>query len=379
MVRRPGWRGDVAAVVGAFAAVAFLLAVGDASTRSTPPWPVDATIGAAGCVALSWRRRWPLGIAAAIAATGAVAASATAPMAVAMFTLAALRRGRVVLPVALASWAGVVVYFGLQRDPLFPVWVDLAVRGGIIGGAVGWGRYARAHRDLVASLRERAAQLEAQQQLRIDQARLTERARIAREMHDVLAHRLSLVSLHAGALEVRADARPEEMASAAGVIRANAHEALMDLRAVIGVLRDGEGTGTGPQRPQPGLSDVPSLVADAREAGAAMDYSVAVDDADLPATTGRTAFRVVQEALTNARKHAPGAAVQVQVQGAPGDGLWVRVSNPVTAPASVTGKPPGAGLGLVGLAERVSLAGGRLAHGIDGPQFQIEAWLPWTK
>ncbi len=84
----------------------------------------------------------------------------------------------------------------------------------------GWGMFARAQRQLVASLRERAARLEAEQHLRVDQARLTERTRIAREMHDVLGHRLSLVSLHAGALEVRTDAPPEEVSTAAGVIRA---------------------------------------------------------------------------------------------------------------------------------------------------------------
>ena len=98
--------------------------------------------------------------------------------------------------------------------------------------------FVRARRQLVVSLRDRAERAEAEQQLRVEQARQAERARIAREMHDVLAHRISLLSLHAGALEFRPDAPPEEVARAAGVIRASAHEALEDLREVIGVLRD---------------------------------------------------------------------------------------------------------------------------------------------
>ena len=99
-----------------------------------------------------------------------------------------------------------------------------------IGGVVAWGMFVRARRQLVLSLRERAERAEAEQQLRVEQARQQERARIAREMHDVLAHRISLLSLHAGALEFRPDAPAEEVARAAGVIRASAHDALEDLR-----------------------------------------------------------------------------------------------------------------------------------------------------
>ena len=112
---------------------------------------------------------------------------------------------------------------------------------------VGWGLFVRARRELVFSLRERAARLEAEQRLRVEQAREAERRRIAREMHDVLAHRVSLLTLHAGALEFRPDASPEEVAEAAGVIRATAHAALEELRRVIGVLREARAA-TGPSR-----------------------------------------------------------------------------------------------------------------------------------
>ena len=121
---------------------------------------------------------------------------------------------------------------------------------------VGWGLFARARRELVRSLQDRAARLETEQRLHVEQAREAERRRIAREMHDVLAHRVSLLSLHAGALEFRPDAPPEEIAEAAGVIRASAHSVMQELREVIGVLREGE---EGTERPQPTLADIPGL------------------------------------------------------------------------------------------------------------------------
>ena len=123
--------------------------------------------------------------------------------------------------------------------------------------------FVRARRQLVLSLRERADRAEAEQQMRVEQARPHERARIAREMHDVLAHRISLLSMHAGALEFRPDAPPEEIARAAGIIRASAHQALEDLREVIGVLREEPADGD-PERPQPTLANLPGACSTSR-------------------------------------------------------------------------------------------------------------------
>jgi signal transduction histidine kinase len=243
-----------------------------------------------------------------------------------------------------------------------------------------WGMFVRARRQLVVSLRDRAERAEAEQQLRVEQARQAERARIAREMHDVLAHRISLLSLHAGALEFRPDAPPEEVARAAGVIRASAHQALEDLRAVIGVLRDGPGGDGAPERPQPTLADLPALVDESRAAGMRVSFSSSLaDDAVVPDGVGRNAYRVVQEGLTNARKHARGSAVDVVVAGSPGEGLEIEIRNrlPVGALAAAA-EIPGAGTGIVGLAERASLAGGRLEHGrTDAGDYRLWAWLPW--
>ncbi|MBG0565951.1 sensor histidine kinase [Actinoplanes aureus] len=239
---------------------------------------------------------------------------------------------------------------------------------------LGWGTWARAREALLNSLRERAHRAEAEQQRRVAEARLAERTRMAREMHDVLAHRLSLLAVYAGALEYRPDAPPQRLAEAAGVIRDGVHQALDELREVVTVLRqDPDEDPDGP--PGPGLDDVPRLVRESNAAG----LTVGLDDriglpAEVSAVTGRTAYRIVQEALTNARKHAAGRPVRIVLAGRPGGRLTVDVRNRL-APAGPG--LPGAGLGLLGLAERVTLAGGELRHSTESGEFQLYAELPW--
>jgi signal transduction histidine kinase len=197
-------------------------------------------------------------------------------------------------------------------------------------------------------------------------------------MHDVLAHRISLLSLHAGALEFRPDAPPDEVARAAGVIRSSAHQALEDLRVVIGVLRD-DPDGGEPERPQPTLADLPALIDESRGAGmrVAHDWRLPAD-AVVPEGLGRNAYRIVQEGLTNARKHARGSAVDVSVEGAPGAGLTIEIRNRLPVGAFAGAEIPGAGTGIVGLTERAALAGGRLEHGrTDAGDYRLWAWLPW--
>ncbi|MGL5912013.1 MAG: sensor histidine kinase, partial [Phycicoccus sp.] len=129
-----------------------------------------------------------------------------------------------------------------------------------------------------------------------------------------------------------------------------------------------------PERPQPDLDDLPRLVDEARQAGMTVTCR-SRSAGEVPATIGRTVYRVVQEALTNARKHAPGATVAVTVGGAPGGGLEVVVANPL--PVRHVDAPPGAGLGILGLAERVDLLGGHLEAGPDDSRFVVRASLPW--
>jgi signal transduction histidine kinase len=165
------------------------------------------------------------------------------------------------------------------------------------------------------------------------------------------------------------------------VIQANAHRALIDLREVLGLLRNGaDGSESrGPERPQPTLRDVPDLVAEARAAGMEVTLSDQVRDVDAaPDTAGRHAYRMIQEGLTNARRHAPDTPVEVRLSGAPNEGIRLEVRNPLRVGAR--GATGGSGLGLVGLAERATLSGGRLEHETtDDSQFVVRAWLPWPE
>src|SRR5947199_746758 len=295
---------------------------------------------------------------------------------ISLFTVAAYRRWHLAALIAGLQIAMLPVYRSLQPDDTtLPAWAFFALVALAMTAIVAWGMFVRARRE---SRRERVRHAEAGQQLLVEQARHAERTRIAREMQDWLAHRISLLSLHAGALEFRPEAPPEEVARAAAVIRASAHQALEDLRAVIGILRDGA-DGEAPQPPQPTLAALPGLLEDSRAAGMRLHADVRVADlAAVPDSIGRHALRIVQEALTNARKHAPSAAVELRLGGPPGEGLAIEVRNP--APVLAAGEPeiPGAGTGLVGLAERATLSGGHLEHGLepDG-DFRPRAWLPW--
>src|SRR5438034_5768492 len=340
-----------------------------------PLLAIDAIGGMVLCLALWWRRRWPLGLGLASLPVLAVSSSAGTAGVIILYTIAAYRRWQAAVLIAAAQVALLPLEYAV--DPQGHNSLTLYYLTGTLGLAVvvAWGMFRRSRRQ---AQRERTRRAEAEEQLRIEQIRYAERTRIAREMHDVLAHRISLLSLHAGALEFRPDAPPEEVARAAAVIRASAHQALEDLRAVIGVLRDGA-DGEAPQPPQPTLAALPGLLEESRAAGMRLHADVRVADlAAVPDSVGRHALRIVQEALTNARKHAPSAAVELRLEGAPGEGLAIEVRNP--APVLAAGEPeiPGAGTGLVGLAERATLSGGHLEHGLepDG-DFRLRAWLPW--
>jgi signal transduction histidine kinase len=244
----------------------------------------------------------------------------------------------------------------------------------VIGTFVAVGAYAGTRRDLVESLRDRAERAEAERELRADQARLAERARIAQEMHDVLAHKVSLIALHAGGLEVNPAKEPATVERAAGVIRETARQAMEDLREVLGVLRHDVSPNGAALTPVPNASDLARLVEASRNAGVTVRCEIALPP-DLPETLGRTAYRIVQEALTNVHKHAR-AATDVLVRGDPGHGLTVRVTN--VRPAVAGSLLTGAGAGLVGLRERVGLAGGVLTAGpVSDGGWRLEAWLPW--
>ncbi|MEW2581383.1 sensor histidine kinase [Streptomyces syringium] len=353
------------------------------SLRHDPDVPgtlllADQLIGAAACTALWLRRRWPVGLAVVLVVLSVVAPCAAGAMLVAVFTVAVHRPFKAVAAVGALALVTAPVSAAVRPDPDLTFIVS-AVAGVLLAlTVIGWGMFLRSRRQLVLSLRERARRAEAEAGLRAERAQRLAREDIAREMHDVLAHRLSLLCVHAGALEFRPDAPPAEVARAAGVIRDSAHQALQDLREVIGVLRAPGGVdGAEASRPQPTLAELDDLVEESRQAGMAVTFdSRVVDPRSVPPATGRTAYRIVQEALTNARKHAPGAEVAVRTAGDRQQGLTIEVVNP--AGKEESGAVPGSGQGLIGLSERATLAGGRLAHGptADGG-FRLHGWLPW--
>ncbi len=337
---------------------------------------LDLVLGVTAFVLVMWRRRLPLTIAVVLTLFGAVSATASGAGVLAVVSLATRRVWWQVLLIGALNIVGSLVYRilvpGASTDSW---WLDLIVVTVFTAGSLAWGMYIGSRRELVWTLHQRAERAEAEQELRVSQARGNERARIAREMHDVLAHRISQISLHAGALGYRSDLDANQLRSNATVIRDLANAALTDLRGVLGVLRDTE-TGELASAPQPTWADLPSLVEKARETGLHVEFVDRIGgDKVLPEVVGRTVYRIVQEGITNAGKHAPGAVLRIEVSGSPEDGVDVVLRNPIGFGPSRT---PGSGLGLIGLTERAELRGGRLEGRRDGQSFVLHGWIPWA-
>ncbi|MDF5753947.1 histidine kinase [Spongiactinospora sp. TRM90649] len=337
-----------------------------------PPWlfKIDQLTGVLGCAAVWLRRRHPVRLAVVLIVLSAFSETVAGAMLVAVFTVAVHRAPRVTWRLLALAFAAAVIYVVLRPEADIPAALVLLFGLAVQSAAAGWGLFVHHRRRLVLSLRERAEHAESEARLRAEQAQQEVRQAIAREIHDVLGHRLSLLSVHAGALEYRPDAPAEDITLAAKVIRESAHRALQDLREVIGVLRAPVG-----ELPQFGLADLEPLAEESGHAGMRVKLRRELPG-PAPERAGRTAYRVVQEALTNARKHAPGADVEIGVTGEPGRGLTVDVRN--SAPAKAAPPGPSAGQGLAGLAERVALVDGRLEHG-PTPEggWRLTAWLPW--
>lgn len=347
---------------------------------AVPVWvvSVDWVPGLLGCVALWWRRRAPVVLGVVLAAASSFSESIAAPAIAALFTVAVHRPVRAAAAVCAISLAALSVYQVRWPEPGIPpvTMVTIIVLGHV--ATVAWGLSVRSRRALVTSLRERAAAAEVEARLRAEHSEHEARAGLAREMHDVLGHRLSLLSVHAGALAYSRDAPADDVVRAAEVVRENAHRALQDLREVIGVLRAPVG-----ELPLPAVADVLELIDEARQAGMPVELrdeaGVTTGDRTLPETQGRTLYRLVQEGLTNARRHAPGAPVVVRIAGRPGEHVTAEVVN-----APPEARPPGplpsdgSGAGLLGLGERARLVDGRLEHGpTDSGGWRVRLRLPW--
>ena len=333
-------------------------------------------------VLIRFRRRAPILVAVLLSALSSVTLTLGGFASWAITSLCTRRRWKEILPAGAVFIGFQLVSNPIRRGLGLPVVTGLQLNGTrlqepwplIVGGGVlllymavlvAIGMYTGTRRELIAS---KLAQAEREQQLRVAQGQAAERQRIAREMHDVLAHRISLVSMYSGALAYRDDLSPQQTRGIAETIRENATLALTELRGVLGSLRGEDG-----DRPQPTLADLPGLIDDNRTAGLRIEFS-GVSLEGLSPAVSRHAYRIVQEGLTNARKHAPGSKVEVRLSGDPDSGLRIELRNLVNGGGAAV---PGGGYGLLGLAERTNLVGGWTEHGIRDDVFQLEAWMPW--
>jgi signal transduction histidine kinase len=325
-------------------------------------------------VVFGFRRRWPVPVALVANVVAAFSGLASGPSVLAVVSVATRRRWREIALVGSVGFAGAMFFSAWQpTNEDDSLWLALTVNAIAAAAMIAWGLYIGSRRELVWTLRHRAERAEAEQELRVEQGRANERARIAREMHDVLAHRISQVSMHAGALAFREDLTPEQVHASASVIREKAHEALTDLRGVLGVLRGADGEPA--LAPQPTYADLDQLVEEARQAGQHVELRDEVEAAgEVPTAAGRTLYRIVQEGITNARKHAPGSLLAIELTGSPTAGLTLEMRNPLGFGSAT----PGSGLGLVGLTERAELRGGRLEAHREGATFVVRGWIPWA-
>ncbi|WP_443055506.1 sensor histidine kinase [Streptomyces sp. NBC_00690] len=322
--------------------------------------------------------RWVLDPASVLATTAATAAGLSVvslwwavPTAVAAF-LAGRRPGRA-RPAVFAL--GAVLTAGMVAVSVVPEWLLLGSRfvAVVVAGMLSWfaGRFWRQYQELVRAGWERAEQLEREQRLVASQARLRERARIAQDMHDVLGHDLSLIALSAGALKLAPDL-DERHRQAAGDIRVRAAAAVERLGEVIGVLR--EESDDAPTAASG--STIAQLAEEASRSGLVVELCLDREMDGLPPMVERAALRVVQEALTNVAKHAPGATATVRVTRTAAETTVVVENGPPSGTVSVEARPQGGGRGLLGLDERVRLVGGSFDHGPRDGGFTAIARLP---
>jgi len=360
------------------AAAAALLGLGlfEAAFSETvvQPWG-QALLTLGWTIPLVWRRRWPVVVLALVVPFGPALDLVNSKGGVISYVLA----------VILAAFT-----VGRHRDPpgtwwgpVFCVgffWAGYAVSRGTLsdyvytavfyGSAWGVGYALRQRATRIAELNREAEDLRQHQAEREQRAIADERARIARELHDIVSHSISVITIQAQA--VRRRLRPDQLAEVGDLrdMEDTARQAMAEMRRLLGVLR---ADGPAALAPQPGLDHLPRLVADTRAAGVPVTLRTEGNAVPLPPGLDLTAYRVVQEALTNCRKHAAGASAQVVVRYGH-DALELQIDNdaPRLPPALAEG-----GHGLIGMRERVSLYGGTLLVGTrPGGGFSVQASLP---
>jgi signal transduction histidine kinase len=373
----------LAGLLAAFSLVALVYANGDCDGACRPGGTAATGLILAQTLPLAWRRRHPLAVS---LVTGlATAGYGLAPYPdlampvpvgglVGMYSVAAWGSRRAALVAGGVAAAVVAVVMSLPRTDADLVDAAFASLG--LAGAWVLGDRARVQRALAAELSDRAVRLEREREGEARRAVASERARIARELHDVVAHHVSMMVVQAEAGPLAVERDPARAAGAFEAIAATGRQALVEMRRLLGVLR---GDGQAPSlAPQPGLDQVPSLVEQVGRAGLEVELVVEGEKAPLPAGVELSAYRIVQEALTNAVRHAgPGRARVLVRYGERDLELTVRDEGGGGGAAPAGGPPTRSGQGLVGMRERVSLFGGEL-HAGPGPDggFTVAARLP---
>jgi signal transduction histidine kinase len=379
--------GLLAGLVAAFSLVALWYGRRDCEGACEPGGAAAVALVAAQSLPLVWRRRYPLTVS---LVTGlATAAYGLAPYpdlampiplggVVGIYSVAAWGSRRAAILAGAIAAAVLVVVLSLPRTDADLV--DAAFVSFSLAGAWLLGDRAQVQRALAAELAERAVRLERERAGEAQRAVASERARIARELHDVVAHHVSMMVVQAEAGPVAVEGDPARAAGAFEAIAATGRQALVEMRRLLGVLR-GDGDQAPSLAPQPGMADVESLVEQVERAGLRVELVVEGPKAPLPAGVDLSAYRIVQEALTNAVKHGGPGRARVLVRYGEHD-LEVQVHSGV---GSASGRRPTdsdrqdrrSGQGLVGMRERVNLFGGELRAG-PGPDggFTVDARLP---
>lgn len=335
-----------------------------------PPSAVSACSVVLG-LALVVRRSHPVGLALFLLVFGTITGAGVFAVLVVLYSLAAYTASRwTVLTIAAVAYITALAFPSpTSTTDNFAVQATFGIA--FIAVPVLLGLYMGARKQLLASLQERAARLEREQHLLAERARGEERTRIAREMHDVVANRISVMVVHAGALRAIAVRDPERAAETATIIGDMGRQALEELRHVIGVLRQGEEA-----LPQEAvtLAHVRELVGQSGAAGLRVDLAVRGEERPMPIAVGRTVYRLVQEALTNVHKHAGAADTRVGLGLLP-EAIEVEIVNdpPTARPEH---RLPSGGNGLVGLRERVTALGGSFEAGPRGGGYAVRARLP---
>lgn len=391
-VRRRAW------TVGAVTLSLFctFMAAGLAGTSGIPVWNValGVVLNMAAAIALMWRHDKPW-VVLAMAVIGPLffATDATAAL-IALYAVGVFARGRTLVGAAVAVYLACAISLvydaGRRRDysvltigarhvegtppPTWslPWWLPWLVAAVLVAVVLGLSQLRRTKSDLVVAVQSRDQATAQSQRMHEDMLIQQERSRIARDMHDTLAAGLSRISLLAGGLQVGSNDGPEKISNTSALIRSTAHESLDELKRIIGVLRGSDtGVEDAGRRSIAGIGD---LVDAARSAGCRVTLVQDTHPGVVGDLTSHTAYRIVQEALTNSQKHAPNSPLHITVGGADTDGISLTVRNHT----STTAQPgPGSRTGLAGLAEQAHNAGGWVRWTAIGGEFIVTAWLPW--